>query len=325
MVTTKSPRKVILAALAVGKEALPDYSHRFSPKVFTQPQLFACLALMAFLRTDYRGAEGHLRDLPAYRQWLGLKRVPDHSTLHKAARRFFGAGVSDKLLAAAVRLTMGRRKLVRRAAADSTGLEAGHRSPYFVRRRQRGQAGRDPRKPARAVVYRRFPKLTYLIDCDTHLILALLAGRGPRPDVDELDPLLARLPRGVTLLKLLADAGFESEPNHRLLREEHGIAGLMPAQRGRPAQRGKPPSGYWRRRMSWLLRTKRRRRRRGYTQRNQAETAASMVKRNLGDELAARAYRSQCREMRWTAIVHNIMILLWRGFSTEPLTIRTST
>ena len=41
MLTSKSPRDVAIVALAAGKEAFSDYSHIYSPKKFTQPQLFA--------------------------------------------------------------------------------------------------------------------------------------------------------------------------------------------------------------------------------------------------------------------------------------------
>lgn len=308
MITSKSPRKVILVALAVGKEALPDYSHPCSPKVFTQPQLFACLALMVFLRTDYRGIEAYIRDFAAIAEWLGLSRVPDHSTLHKAAQRFFGAAVGDRLLASSIRLLLKRHRVIQRIAADSTGLESGHRSPYFVRRRQRGQQRKNPLYQTTS--YTRFPKLTLLIDCETHAVLALLAGRGPRPDINELAPLLKRLPRTLTPLCLLADAGFDCESNHVLAREVYGIRSLMPATHGRPSKDGKPPTGKWRRRMSRLLRIRRQRRRTGYTQRWQIETAVSMIKRNLGDALSGAAYHSQCRELRRLAIVHNVMIVL---------------
>jgi hypothetical protein len=37
-----------LAALATAQRALPLYSHRCSPKKFTQHQLFACLVLKSF-------------------------------------------------------------------------------------------------------------------------------------------------------------------------------------------------------------------------------------------------------------------------------------
>lgn len=239
--TSKSPRMVTLAALAVGKEALRDYSHRYSPKVFTQPQLLACLVLMTFLRTDYRGLEQHLKDLPAYQEWLGLKKVPDHSTLHKAAQRFLSQGRCLRLLAASVKLTLGRRQVIHRAAADGTGLESGHRSPYFVQRRQRGQQ-RAGNPLYQTTTYTRFPKLSILIDCDSHLVLSFRTGRGPAPDVHDLPDLLAGRPAHLILDKLLLDAGFDSEANHHYLRAEHGIVSVIPARIGRPT--AKPLAGY---------------------------------------------------------------------------------
>ena len=45
--TSKSPQKVLLTGYLIGKLALPDYSHKCSPKTYTQPQLFACLVKLA--------------------------------------------------------------------------------------------------------------------------------------------------------------------------------------------------------------------------------------------------------------------------------------
>jgi hypothetical protein len=84
---TKSPLAVARAALAAAADALPAYASKFSRKDFTQHQLFALLALREFLRTDYRGLEQYLRDWSDLRQALGLTKVPDHSTLQKAAAR----------------------------------------------------------------------------------------------------------------------------------------------------------------------------------------------------------------------------------------------
>jgi hypothetical protein len=84
---TKSPLDLARAALAVAADALPAYSSKYSRRDYTQHQLFALLALRAFLRTDYRGLEGLLRDWSDLRQALGLAKVPDHSTLQKAAQR----------------------------------------------------------------------------------------------------------------------------------------------------------------------------------------------------------------------------------------------
>jgi hypothetical protein len=57
-ITSKSPKAVVLTALAAAQQSLPKYAHRCSPKKFTQHQLFACLALKNFLRADYRGVKG---------------------------------------------------------------------------------------------------------------------------------------------------------------------------------------------------------------------------------------------------------------------------
>ena len=104
--TSKSPRTVAIVALEVGRRTLPDDAHRFAPKPFTQPQRFACLVLKAFFRTDYRGIERYLHDLPELCRVLGLKRIPDHSTLHKASRRLFEKGLADRMLDTTVVMTM---------------------------------------------------------------------------------------------------------------------------------------------------------------------------------------------------------------------------
>jgi hypothetical protein len=76
--TSKSPRVVPLAALVTAKQALPPYSHRHSPKKFTQHQLFACLVLKGSLKTDYRGVVAHLADCTSLVEVLGLTTVPHY-------------------------------------------------------------------------------------------------------------------------------------------------------------------------------------------------------------------------------------------------------
>ena len=55
MRTSKSPRKVMHTAWTIAQKVLPAYAHRYSPRRFTQPQLFACLVLKSMLDQDYRG------------------------------------------------------------------------------------------------------------------------------------------------------------------------------------------------------------------------------------------------------------------------------
>lgn len=95
---TKSPVALGKEALAVAQEALPAYSSPFSPKVFTQHQLFAILVLRQFFRTDYRGVIQLLCDLSDLRDALDLKKVPHYSTLCYAEQRLIKKGLFSDCL-----------------------------------------------------------------------------------------------------------------------------------------------------------------------------------------------------------------------------------
>src|SRR4051794_22717542 len=110
---TKSPVTVATRALGAGKLALRRYAHPFSPKKFTQPQLFACLALKVFFKTDYRGVTQFLRDLADLRRALALDHVPPFTTIHKAARRLLAMRRVHRLLSITVRRLRGRRRRVK--------------------------------------------------------------------------------------------------------------------------------------------------------------------------------------------------------------------
>jgi hypothetical protein len=84
----KSPLELARTALAMAREAIPQYSSRFSRHDFTQHQLYALVALRRLLKTDYRGLEATIRDWAELRDALGLVRVPDHSTIQRAEQRF---------------------------------------------------------------------------------------------------------------------------------------------------------------------------------------------------------------------------------------------
>jgi len=298
--TSKSPRKVALAALDVGKEALPDYSHRFSPKVFTQAQLFACLVLKEFFRTDYRGIVAILADSPDLRQVMGLKKTPHFTTVQKASQRLLGNATVQRLLDATLtrarpRSRRKRRPRVRRAALDSSGFEAHHVSHYFVRRRAKGT------KRWQTTTYKRFPKLGVLCDCDSHLILSAVAGRGPGPDITHFQRAVVAALGRVRLGTLYADAGYDAEWVHLLGREMLDVRTIIPAGIGRPSD--KPPTGHYRRLMSQRLHLT------SYGQRWQDETVFSMVKRRLGSAVNATTYWSQCRALMRKAVAHNVLIL----------------
>jgi hypothetical protein len=89
---TKSPLAVARAAIDAAADALPLYSCPKSRHDYTQPQLFAILALKQFFRTDYRGVAAILADSSDLRRELGLAKVPHYSTLAYAAARLLKKG-----------------------------------------------------------------------------------------------------------------------------------------------------------------------------------------------------------------------------------------
>ena len=249
-------------------------------------------------KTDYRGLVAILQDLPEPGALLGLKAVPHFTRLQKASQRLLTVPRARRLLGQTVRRFWGqRRRRVPRVAFDSTGLDLGHRSAYFVRRRN--GAG----KRWQTVAYSRFAKLEAAVACRSHLLVAVLVGRGPRPDVDRFVPLLEATLANVQPQRVLADAGYDSEPNHRHAREVRGVRSFMPALHGRPTSR--PPTGRYRRQMRQRLN----KRYGGYGQRWQVETGISMVKRRVSSLVQARTYWAQCRELLLIALTYNLMLL----------------
>lgn len=295
---TKSPTRVARAALAVATKALRPYAHKYSPKRYTQPQLFVCLVLKVFFKTDYRGVTAYLREWPDLRRAVGLCGVPHFTTLQKASSRLLRVPRARRLLTATIRRHLGRRRSVRRAAFDSTGLDCGPRSAYYVRRRSATS------KAWQRVTYRRYAKLELAVDTANHVVLAAFAGYGPRPDADRYVPLLKATRRQVKVQATVADAGYDSEPNHEYARDECGVRSFMPATLGRPSP--KPPAGYYRRQMRQRLDKDYG----GYGQRAQVECTNSMLKRRLAGSVAARSYWAQCRELLLLVLTYQCMLVL---------------
>jgi len=294
---SKSPLRVAREAFTTAERILPYYAHRFSPHVYSQPQLFTCLVLKTFFKTDYRGMVAILEDMPELCRLLELKSIPHFTTLQKASQRLLTVPRARRLLGVTVRRFFRHRRRVPRVAFDSTGLDLGHRSAYFVRRRN-GAA-----KRWQTVAYSRFAKLEAAVDCRTHLLVAVLVGRGPRPDVNRFVPLLEATLANVQPHRVLADAGYDSEPNHRHARERRGVRSFMPAKHGRPTS--KPLSGRYRRQMKQRLN----KRYGSYGQRWQVETGISMIKRRVSALVNARTYWTQCHELLLIALTYNFMLL----------------
>ena len=294
--TSKSPKAVLLTALKIARASLPAHSHKNSPKKFSQHQLFACLVLKNFLRTDYRGLVESLADCDSLCNAIELESVPHFTTFQKAAKRLLVSKPAKKLLDETVREQMQRKTYVNEAAIDSTGLNATSASAYFVKRRSTKES------PWKTITYKRYPKLGVVVDVTNHFIIAFGTGRGPYPDVGEFEGLIRQAAGRVNLRTVLADAGYDSEANHKFAREELSLRTVIPPKHGRPTK--KPAKGRYRRLMQTRFNKQK------YRKRAQVETVMSMIKRRQGSYCKGKSYWSRCRELNLMVITHNIMILL---------------
>jgi len=327
METSRSPRTVLNQAHELARTLLPDYSSRFSRHAFTLAQLFACLVLREFFGLSYRRTEQLLRDSPSWLQDIGLCVAPAHNTLWRAFDLIHQKRRVDRALDwfaehfdEAGLLRLASKPL----AMDSTCFEQHHRSAHYDRR-CRQMAGKRPtggtqtrpkttEKPgswgksvnaARRRRLRAMPKLQVAVASACHLILAIKVRRGNGSDAPDFDELLYRSWKRVPVKVVVADAGYDSEANHRIARQDMRVRSIIPAGIGRPTD--KLPSGRWRRHMA--KRMKRKADQKLYGQRAQSETVHSMIKRNMGSALRSRTPERREKEMMLRVLTHNIMLL----------------
>jgi len=307
--------KVARAAYQAGQASLPRYAHKFSRRDFTCPQLFAILVLRKFFKTDYRGVIAILAEWQELRDALDLNdKLPHFTTPQKASAKLLDDALIRKLLTQTIeqffRLKRDRELSdddvawvlrIERIAGDSTGLESRHCSRYFTHRRK--QSKNKENQDDEPVSYTRFPKLGVLVDTANHLILSTHRTVGPRPDVDELQPLLDGLPDFIQPQHGLFDAGYDSAANHQRL-FDRGIFGFIPPTHGRPSNN--PPTSPIRHAMKHLFNVPEVFL---FGQRWQVESVMHMIKRRQGQATTARSDQTRHHELGLIAVTHNLLIL----------------
>ena len=174
-------------------------------------------------------------------------------------------------------------------AIDSTGLETHHISSHFVKCSKRPSYFR-----------RTWPKITVVCDTRTHLIASCIVTRGPSYDFGLFQEPLSRAFKQLPLKRILADAGYDSESNHRVAREVFGIETMIKLNlRGFKKQ----PHGNYRRQMNNEFDKD------IYNNRWQIESLFSRNKRLLGSALRNRTDTSRQQECLLRTLTHNLMII----------------
>jgi hypothetical protein len=114
--------------------------------------------------------------------------------------------------------------------------------------------------------------------------------------------------------RLLADGGYDSEANHRWLREDLGLESIIPPVTGRPS-RGVTTRPY-RRQLQLAFP------RQAYGQRWKVETFISVVKRRFGGAVTARRYWQQVKQTLLRGVTYNLHRAVQLGLSSHRLSHR---
>lgn len=300
---------------------LKDFSNPFSRHDFTRPQLFACLVLREMLRLSYRKTEAFLRDSMSLLLEIGMTRPPDHNTLWRAFDKLVETRQVNRMLDLQARMFAEAHLLKlssKPLTIDSTCYEPRHRSRHYDRvcKKMRLRDGaKYTEKPGPDEVNRsrsikaklkvkQMPKLAIAVAAASHVILAARVHTGNGSDQPDFTPLLRRAHQRARVYVVVADAGYDSEKNHRSAREALKVRSVIPAKIGKPTK--KKPTGRHRRNMH--NRFARNADKRTYGQRSQSETVNSMMKRNYGDALRSIRKKRREREMLLRVVTHNVML-----------------
>jgi hypothetical protein len=172
--------KFATIALQVGQAGLPAYRSKYSKYRFQQPQLLAILCLMRDENGPFREAEVRLAEHAELRTALGLRHVPDYTTVYRFLRGLDEA-VLEHILSAAVHRLAPPPDRQATMAVDATGLASGAIRTFFVKRvKDRGEG----------FPWRHWLKWAIAVDLERRIILAQTARHGPTHDGATLRPLV---------------------------------------------------------------------------------------------------------------------------------------
>jgi hypothetical protein len=281
--TLRESRYVTVARLGyeLAQREWPLYSHPKSPQRFTQPQLVACVLLAYYLDMSYRDTEEWLLATDQVCQVLGLKSIPDHSTLSRMAKKLTQKTIRGMIDSLLTRLAVEEEVV----AGDSTSFRLSQASAYYQSRRGKS--------------YREWVKGAYVVGIQSKFILGCASSEGSKPDFGFLRPLKRQVARygkqidGQRHWFFLGDKGFDARGVSRLdlIPPIRRYGKLVDPKRKARADRVSAA------RLDGLM-----------GQRWQVEGVNSVVKRKFGDTIRSRSLSMQLREPLLKALVYNIHV-----------------
>ena len=214
-------------------------------------------------------------------EFIGLERVPHFTTLEKFAKRI-KTTLLGKVLNSFISLTRVEKMVV---GVDSTGFSPVRASHHYIKRM------------GKARKCKKYLKSSISVELRKQLILSGKVRRGPAND--NLDfPSIIRNAAWIKPLKLcILDKGYDSETNHKLVREELKANSIIPARNKEiPVWKTK---GKYRKQMKKGHSLKK------YHQRSKNETVFSVIKRLFGESINSRLVGMQNKELILRQIAYN--------------------
>jgi hypothetical protein len=285
----KIMRAVDQIAKGAGRLGVPLYSGDRSKHSFTQHQLLCLGVLRQMLSKSYREFAEWFELMTSLHRRLGLRSMPHFTTLHKFSLRLEEHILDGLLATLAASVADGRLDVI----IDSTGIESGSASPYYIRTMslRSGSEGTELRK------VRRHVKLTIVIDSRTMTILAILATPGPDADQDKLVPAISKaVEHGAGIAAVIGDNGYDSEANRRFVVHELGAETHIPLRKIH--RYAADHQGFYRRRQRGVFDSSR------YARRSLAESVNRMLK-SMSPATLGRSERSRYSELALRAAAHN--------------------
>jgi len=174
-------------------------------------------------------------------------------------------------------------------AIDSTGFRSDYGSQHYIKRMTHSGMKKFQVKT--------HLKLTISVETQSQLITSHKIRRGPANDNRDFPIVARRAAEAVTLGTIVADRGYDSENNHRLVRETLNANTIIPTRnQDIPICR---THGKYRKEM------KRGYDKNTYHQRNKTETVNSVIKRIMSETIRARKTRTQNRTLGLRLFAYN--------------------